>query len=102
MRIEFVQSGGVAGLPRPLLTIDTDSLSDEQSRIWQELVRAADFFNLPPSTPPSPRRDSFSYRITINADGRQHTIQTCDGAGPPALDALLEQLRQAHIRRLTK
>ncbi len=65
MRIEFVQSGGVA------------------------------FFNLAPVSLPGPRRDSFSYRITVEAEGQRHTIHTHPGAASPALDALIEQLRQA-------
>ena len=48
MRIQFEQSGGfVAGVRRPPVTIDTDALPPEEAKKWQELVTAADFFNLP-------------------------------------------------------
>jgi hypothetical protein len=102
MRIEVLQSGGVAGVQRPLQTIDTTTLPAEDGRKWQGLVAAADFFNLPAAPPLGPRRDSFSYRVTVEEDGRRHTIQTATGDGGTALDALIEHLRQAGIGTLKK
>jgi hypothetical protein len=95
MRIEFQQSGGVAGVARPPRTIDTKLLPAEEARRWQDLVTTADFFNLPPVALPGLRRDSFTYRITVEAAGRSHTVRTHVGAESPALDALIEQLREA-------
>jgi hypothetical protein len=97
MRIEFRQSGGVAGIARPPLKIDTASLPADEAQKWHDLVAAADVFELPPASPVGPRRDAFSYHIKVEEGGRSHIVQTHYGAGSPALDALLERLRQAAL-----
>ena len=56
MRIEFLQSGGVAGVRRAPLIIDTTSLPTEEARRWHNLVAAAEFFNLPSASLPGPRK----------------------------------------------
>jgi hypothetical protein len=95
MRIEFQQSGGVAGIRRPAVTIDTASLPPEEAGKWHELVTAADFFNLPAASSAGAARDAFSYRITVEADGRRHTIQTHDAAASPSLRLFIDRLRRA-------
>jgi hypothetical protein len=97
MRIEFQQSGGVAGIRRPVLTIDTASLPAEEAQRWHDLVDAADFFNLASAGPPAAARDAFSYRITVDLDGHTHTIQAHAGGATPALHTLIEHLRQAAL-----
>jgi hypothetical protein len=97
MRIDFQQSGGVAAIARPPVVIDTAGMDRQQAQKWHDLVAAADFFNLPPTFPPGPGGDAFSYRITVGQDGRRHTIHTRRGVGPAALDALIEHLRQAGL-----
>ena len=97
MRIEFLQTGGVAGIRRPALTIDTTSLPAEEAQQWHNLVAAADFFNQSSARPPSTHRDAFSYHITVDAEGQRHDIQTHVGAATPALDTLIEHLRQARL-----
>jgi hypothetical protein len=94
MRIEFQRSGGVAGVRWPAVTIDTAALPEEEARGWQELVAATDFFNLPATSSPGNRRDPFSYRITVESEGRRHSIQT-HGGGSSALQTLIERLERA-------
>jgi hypothetical protein len=96
MRIQFEQSGGfVAGVRRPPVTIDTDALPPEEAKKWQELVTAADFFSLPATGSSSAARDAFSYRVTVESGGKQHSIQTQSGSVLAALAPLIEKLRQA-------
>jgi len=96
MKIHFEQSGGfVAGIRRPPVSIDTAALPADAAKAWHDLVAAADFFNLPPTSSPGPARDAFSYRITVESEGKQHTVQTQGGSAPSALSPLIERLRQA-------
>jgi hypothetical protein len=94
MKIEFRQSGGVAGIVRPTKTIDTATLPAAEADHLHSLVSAADFFQLPDSFPRGTRWDPFSYIVTIEKDGQSHTVQAQEGSGTPALDRLLEHLRQ--------
>ena len=93
--IKFRQSGGVAGVPRPPVVIDTAALPAGEAGAWQELVAGADFFALPATTPAGPARDAFAYEITVEADGRSHSVRTTDATLPPALRPLVDRLRAA-------
>lgn len=96
MKIHFEQSGGfVAGVRRLPVIIETDSLSAEEAKKWQELVTAADFFNLPAISSSAAARDAFSYRVTVESGEKQHSIQTQSGSVPTVLAPLIEKLRQA-------
>lgn len=94
MRIEFRQSGGVAGILRPSRTIDTDTLPATEASRWHELVATANFFELPSNIAAEHRRDAFSYVVKVDHENRSHTVRAEEGAGSPALDRLLEALRQ--------
>lgn len=95
MKIKFHQSGGVVGAVRPPKVIDTDAMPAAEAARWHGLVAAADFFQIPATPPPSPRRDAFSCVVTVEDGGRAHTVQTDYRAGDSPLDRLLEQLRRA-------
>jgi hypothetical protein len=95
MRIQFEQSGGiVAGVRRTPVVVDTATLPPEEAKAWHDLVTAANFFDLPASTPAGNARDAFSYQVTVESGGRQHTVQTQGGPVPAALSPLIERLRQ--------
>ncbi len=96
MRIHFEQSGGfVAGVRRPPVIIDTETLPADEAKKWNDLVTAADFFNTPSTIPPGAARDAFSYLVTVESESKQHTIRTQGGSVPAALSALIERLRQS-------
>jgi hypothetical protein len=96
MRIHFEQSGGfVAGVRRPSVTIDTAALPADEAKAWHDLVAAADFFNHSATSSPGPARDAFTYRVTVEGEGKQHTVETQSGAVPGGLSPLIERLRQA-------
>jgi hypothetical protein len=98
MIIQFQQSGGVAGIRRPALTIDTSTLPAAEAGQWHALVADAGFHELPDSADPGPTRDAFSYHVTVESDGRRHVVRTTDASAPPALRPLLDALRQAGRR----
>jgi hypothetical protein len=99
MKVQMKRSGGVAGLLRPPLAVDSDALSAEEARKLHELVAAADFFNLPARGPIPPRgADRFHYTLTVEAGERTHQIQICEGEVPDSLQPLLDWLHEAEVR----
>ncbi|MGH7548131.1 MAG: protealysin inhibitor emfourin [Gemmatimonadales bacterium] len=97
MNISFERSGGVAGM-RVTAAINSDTLPDAEASELKQLVDRAGFFDLPASSGPSGGADQFVYRVTIETEGRRHTVETTDAAAPPALQPLLAWLHQAARR----
>ena len=92
MRIEFVRTGGFAGM-RMASTVNTDSLSPDEARALRESVDAAHFFDLPSTlTSPTPGADRFQYKITVEAEGRRHTVELGEAAVPENLQPLIQRL----------
>ena len=100
MRIEFERSGGFAGL-RLAATIEVDSLSVEEADELCRLVEEAGFFDLPTLIAGGDARpDQFTYKVTVETQGRGHTVELENGEPPPALRPLLDRLtRVARGRR---
>jgi hypothetical protein len=94
MNIRFEKSGGFAGIKRPPTTIDGTTLPAEKAAEWQRLLEEADFFHLPEVIAPGPERDRFQYQVTAELDGRRHTVRVSEGSVPPALQPLIDRLKQ--------
>jgi len=80
--------------------INSDTLPDAEASELKQLVDRAGFFDLPASPGPSGGggADQFVCRVTIETEGRRHTVETTDAAAPPALQPLLAWLNQAARR----
>jgi hypothetical protein len=92
MQVSFERSGGVAGM-RLSAAIDSGRLPSRDARTLQELVQAAKFFDLPARlTSPQSGADRFRYKVTIDANGRRHTVEVDEAAVSPSLRPLLEWL----------
>lgn len=100
MRIEFVRTGGFAGL-RLAATIDSDSLPPEEVQQLQEALDSARFFTLPPQLYGEDEgMDRFQYEITVSDGERQHTVQAGDASLPESVQPLVHKLeRLARTRR---
>jgi hypothetical protein len=97
MRIQFKMEGGIAsfpGLSKPI-TIDSDQLPKQESDELKQLINATHFFDLPIVVGlPSPgSADYIQYTITIQDEGKQHTVHLTDLIEDPNLQALLTYLR---------
>ena len=97
MRIQFKMEGGIAyfpGLSKPI-TIDSDQLPKQESDELKRLVNATRFFDLPTTMSSlSPgAADYRQYTITIQDEGKQHTVHLTDLIEDPNLQALLAYLR---------
>jgi hypothetical protein len=98
MKIEYVRSGGLAGL-RQSYSASSDALSaDEQSQLSQ-LIEDSRFFDQPEMIGTGGSgADRFQYRISVEDDGRSHTVQVGEDAVPAELRPLISWLANASRR----
>jgi hypothetical protein len=99
MRIELKREGGLAffpGLARPK-SLETGALPPETAEAIQRGVRDARFFEQPASVGTAARgsADQTRYTVTIEDEGRRHTVQLLEPVEEPHLRALLELLKKA-------
>ena len=98
IRISLIRSGGFAGIP-VTVNVDSDSLSEEDEQEYRVLVEAAGFFQLPESIDsPGGGADRFMYKLTVEVDGRSHSVEVSDAAVPHQLRPLLDRLTSAALR----
>jgi len=97
MRIEFTRSGGFAGM-RVAKVLNTDEMPEGEALEFKELVKSSGFFDLPESLR-SQGADKFQYDITIESDGRSHTVKADEDAIPPALVPLVKRLESCALGR---
>ena len=105
MRIELKTEGGIAhfpGLSRPVV-IDSAALSAEDDAELRRLVEAARFFERPPTVGTTSRgaADYRRYTISVEDDGRQHTVKLADPVEDPSIQQLLRflQVKARALRR---
>jgi len=94
MKIDFVRSGGFAGL-RLSVNVDIQTLPADQSAALAKLIRDSGFFNLPAQIKsPYGGADRFEYRLTISDAGRSHSVTVGEAAMPESLRPLIERLTE--------
>jgi hypothetical protein len=95
MRISFQRTGGFAGITKNK-TVDTATLSPNEADVLPRLVEAADLFKLPEQiTSANPQSDRFQYKLTVEDQGKQHTVTVSESAMPGTLRPLIEWLNLA-------
>jgi hypothetical protein len=105
MRVQFQSEGGVAffpGLQKPI-SIDVDALSASDADRLRQLVRAANFFDLPAHIGTAPRgaADMRTYTLTIEDGGQRHTVRVTEPITDDTLQALVGAL-QRQVRTLRR
>lgn len=95
MHIRFKSDGGFAAISgiQHNVEIDTSLTSVRDAALIESLVRAADFFHLPPQLGALQRgaADQPTYTITIDT----HTVVIVESAASPSLQRLIDRLRMA-------
>jgi hypothetical protein len=92
MHIEFVRSGGFAGL-RLAASIDSQQLTPEQASNLGKLIADAGFFDLPEQiTSPKPAPDRYMYQIIVSSAQQTHSINVSEAVVPDRLRPLLDFL----------
>jgi hypothetical protein len=90
IKISLTKSGGRAGLGWTE-NLDSTSLSDEGARELRNLIADSHFFELPNELNELRGFDLFEYIISIEIDGKRHTVQAYDPL-PENLQPLLKWL----------
>jgi hypothetical protein len=99
MRISFERTGGFAGISKKT-TVDTDTLPGNEAATLPRLVEVADFFRLPEQIISSnPGSDRFQYKLTVEDNGKQHTVTVSEAALPGTLRPLIEWLQNTAQKR---
>ncbi|MBD2447601.1 hypothetical protein H6G76_10540 [Nostoc sp. FACHB-152] len=99
MQITLERTGGFAGITRKK-TFDTAILPVNEANDVLRLATAADLFNLPDQIPsPHPQSDRFQYKLTVEDNGKQHTIIVSEAGLPGTLRPLIEWLNNAAVQR---
>lgn len=105
MRITLQTDGGFAympGLAAPV-TVDTDKVSSEEAGHWQDLIGAANVWDLPDPTVPgvqrrppsaSAARDQRMYTLTIEEGAQRRTLRFSD----PVLAELAPLVQELLVR----
>ena len=92
MRIDFVRSGGFAGM-RLATSVDTEQLPAEQASTLDKLISDAGFFQLPERImPAAPGPDRYEYQLTVTAPQHTHSVVVNEAAAPDSLRPLLNYL----------
>ena len=98
MRVIFTSEGGVAffpGLSRPV-AIDAAALTEEERNELEHLIDEAGFFALPSEAgkPAKGAADYRRYTITVEEQGRRHTVKASDPLDDPKLRNLIGFLQR--------
>ena len=97
MRVEFHTTEAVGFFSRvwqPPITIDLGTLSEQARAALLQLVAEARFFELPSRVPVPRGGDDRTCHITIEYMGRRHTVSVNDPVPGPALQKLINRLRE--------
>lgn len=93
-RVQFVQTGGFAGL-KLTADLDTADLPPDEATALDQLIDAAlaESAQSPEGQPPDLRvRDAQQYEVTVIGEGDPTVLQASDPHLPPAFRALVTQL----------
>ena len=102
MNIQFVRSGGFAGI-RQSFGASSESFPAEEQKRLSELVQTARFFDQPAViASPNSGADRFRYKISIEGDQGNHTVDVDEAAIPQEMKPLIAWLTTASKKQLTK
>lgn len=102
MKVYLEKSGGFAGMVTST-SVDTQLLPPNEAKEIQRLIENSQFFELASQPPQSSKTtkgaaDYFTYKITIQDDKREHTVQLNDiNMGPnikPLIDFLIRHSKK--------
>ena len=98
MKVLYEQKGGLLGATVSS-SADTNLLSSKEKQEIEDMVRSAKFFDLPSkSLPPNPgAADYYRYKITVETEERNHTVETTDLTMPAELRPLIKYFRKKAV-----
>jgi len=105
MKILFTAEGGFGFFPglNKALVVDTDSLPAGEASHVEQLVSESGLFDIPSKkVAPTRGADLKKYTITVESQGRQHTVTLSDMESNSSLLNLLNYLRQKQKEERSK
>ena len=92
MKVRLVRSGGIAGM-RLATEADSSRLPQEGARSLARLVEESGILSLPAGAPAPPAgADRFAYRVTVETEGSERTVEIAEEDLTPALEPLIDWL----------
>jgi hypothetical protein len=89
MKVSIVRGGGFGGLVT-VTTADTAALAPEDASTLRAKVEQAGLFDLPEHLSGPPRQPHpFAYALTVEDQGRSHTVRVSEEYVPEALGSLI-------------
>jgi hypothetical protein len=101
MKIYFERSGGFAGISSSTM-VDIHSLPPDEAHKIQDMIdNAKGFFDLKTSSslPPKRAADYFKYKVRVETEEKQNTIETNDITMPSELRPLINYLMEKAKKR---
>ena len=96
MKVYLERSGGFAGMVTST-NVDTQTLPPNEAQEIQSLIENSHFFELPLQSPQTLKTtrgaaDYFTYKITVQDDKREHSVQANDINMQPNIKPLIDFL----------
>jgi hypothetical protein len=92
MKVRLVRSGGVAGI-RLATEVDAARLPEDGARRLARLVEESGILALPSGPPPGAAGpDRFAYRLTVETEDRERTVEVAEQDVTPELAPLIDWL----------
>jgi hypothetical protein len=91
-QVHFERTGGFAGI-RLATSVNAADLPADEARALEEEIQAARFFGQPEQIRSAGNEpDRFQYKITVEQEGKSHTVEVGESAMPETLRPLVEHL----------
>jgi hypothetical protein len=100
IHVKFTQSGGIAGVHFELANIDSTNLPADDAQKLAKILKDVRFFDLPEEYP-THGADLFEFTITVEMNGKRHTVSYSEDTVPAELKPLIDWLStptQAPVR----
>ncbi len=93
LQVSLERSGGFAGIATTK-TFDTATLGAGEAQQLRQLVKTANFANLPEAIAPTGGGDRFQYKLTVVEHGEHHIVTVSETTVPASLQPLIKWLSQ--------
>lgn len=94
MRITVQRTGGFTAIPITK-TVDVTAMPTNEATQLRQMVEAADFFDLPAEIPSTSQPDRFVYQISVEQEGKRHSVTVGETAMGPDMKSLVDLLMKS-------
>jgi hypothetical protein len=99
IRVCLQRSGGFTGIPI-ITMVDTANLPSVEAEQLRQLIKSADFLNLPPViSTGNALPDRFQYQIAVEDNNKKHSITVSESVIPDKLRPLIDFVMKMGSRK---